>query len=117
MCQARAFSLQGLLEGILLHMKIYCLIALILISVITTKAQDSGEGRYRLYEQTGGVHFMYLIDTQTGRVWHETIDEQTHLLVMYPMLYKSGLTYDLSFIPNETNAIVHLQINPPTTTK
>lgn len=59
------------------------------------------DGRYRLIvaSETYGNR-EYVIDTQSGRVWHSTLDQQKGLAVFVADTYEN-INGDISTIPNE----------------
>lgn len=59
------------------------------------------DGRYRLIvaSETYGSR-EYVIDTQSGRVWHSTLDQQKGMAVLVTDTYEN-INGDLSTIPNE----------------
>src|ERR1035438_1208018 len=74
------------------------------------------DGRYRLIvtTSTSGNNYgttsldkQYVIDTETGRVWHSVVDAQKSLIVFESSPYEN-LDRQLSFIPNESTAALTL---------
>ena len=63
---------------------------------------DSGnEGRYKLVVTTSSYgDKQYVIDTQTGRVWHSTLDKQKQMVVFVTFTYEN-IDGNLSTVPNE----------------
>ena len=64
---------------------------------------DSGNGgRYRLVvTSSSNGDKQYVIDTETGRVWHSTVDQRKQMIVFISFPYQN-ISGDLSTIPNET---------------
>jgi hypothetical protein len=66
-----------------------------------SKAYDTygNNGRYRLVITPNGMECV--IDTQSGRVWHSTFDEEKKTVVFVTYTYEN-VDGNLSTIPNET---------------
>lgn len=69
------------------------------------------QGRYSLIP--AGDSF-YVIDSQTGRVWHRELDPQHNMLVLQSFPYQN-IEGALSTVPNETATSVALPIQRPLT--
>lgn len=69
-------------------------------------------GRYRLIVATDsyGPH-EYVIDTQSGRVWHSAVDTQKQRIVFVSYVYQN-IDGDLSTVPNETATSVVSRSQP-----
>jgi hypothetical protein len=66
-----------------------------------SKSYDTygNDGRYRLVITPNGMECV--IDTQSGRVWHSTFDQQKQMVVLVTFTYEN-IDGDLSTVPNET---------------
>lgn len=69
------------------------------------------QGRYSLIP--AGESF-YVIDSQTGRVWHRELDPQHNMLVLQSFPYQN-IDGALSTVPNETATSVEMPIQRPPT--
>jgi hypothetical protein len=81
------------------------IVALTALTAITlnVRAGDEG-GRYKLVmarTSNNGADMPYIIDTQTGRLWHETFDAEKNQLVYVSCVYEN-VDGQLSAVPNET---------------
>ena len=72
------------------------------------------DGRYRLLIGPNGME--YVIDTQSGRVWHSTFDQQKRMVVFVSFTYEN-VDGDLSTIPNETVTGVVQRSQPASTSQ
>jgi len=101
-------------------LKIYLITALAAIT-LSVRAGDE-DGRYKLVmaHQYNGNDVPYVIDTQTGRVWHQTFDSEKNI-VWYQSINYGNVEGDLSKVPNETTTGVILKgqnqatVTPPIT--
>ena len=66
--------------------------------VVTTGTLGSNYG-------STSVDKEYVIDTQTGRVWHSALDEKRKQAVLYPFPYEN-VDEQLSLIPNESATVI-----------
>jgi hypothetical protein len=67
------------------------------------------DGRYRLLITPNGMECV--IDTQSGRVWHSTLDAQRNMIVFVSFTYEN-IDGDLSTIPNENATSVVSKSQP-----
>jgi hypothetical protein len=66
----------------------------------------SQPNRYKFYSSGNGQWPReFLLDTQTGRMWQYTMDQEKNVFVMSPVAFES-LDKKLSLIPNETSTEV-----------
>ena len=66
-----------------------------------SKTYDSGnDGRYKLVVTTGSYDTQYVIDTQTGRVWHSVVDTDKKMILFVSYTYQN-IDGEMSKIPNE----------------
>jgi hypothetical protein len=70
---------------------------------------ENQDGRYKLSVVSGtyGVQ-EFVIDTQSGRVWHTTLDAQKGLAVFVTATYEN-VSGDLSTIPNEVATTIKMR--------
>jgi hypothetical protein len=67
----------------------------------STNTYGNQEGRYRLVVTTGQYgDTSYVIDSQTGRVWHSVADTEKKLMVFAVTPYEN-IHNELGLIPNE----------------
>ncbi len=91
-------------------------------STTPTKNYDSygNDGRYRLVVTQGSYGDReYVIDTQSGRVWHSALDQDKQIVVLASETYEN-IDHELSKIPNETaigivvnKAVPNVQVGLP----
>jgi len=61
------------------------------------------QGRYSLIpvNLSTGFNIPYVIDSQTGRVWRQTLDSEHNTIVFVSVVYQN-VAGDISTVPNET---------------
>jgi hypothetical protein len=69
------------------------------------------DGRYRLIVADST---QYVIDTQTGRVWHSVVDMDNRMMVLVSYTYQN-IDGEKSTIPNETATGVFVKHKAPGT--
>jgi len=71
------------------------------------------DGRYRLIVADSRE---YVIDTQTGRVWHSVVDMENKMIVFVSYTYQN-IDGERSTLPNETATSVVVKRKPSSTTE
>lgn len=79
------------------------------------RAYDSygNDGRYRLVVGDGRE---YVIDTQSGRVWHSALDVDNKMVVLVSFTYEN-IAGERSTVPNETATGVVVKPKPTATSE
>ena len=85
-------------------------VASLVICALNVDAGDDQGGRYRLVmaRTSDGSDRPYVFDTQTGRVWHQTLDVKKNALVFSSDSFEN-IDGELSKVPNETATDVVLK--------
>lgn len=68
----------------------------------TSSPTSSSDGRYRMFspQQASGAPDIYVIDTQTGRIWRQVFYTDIKKLYMVPQPYLSADSQTASAVPN-----------------
>ncbi len=89
----------------------------VLAQPATDACGDNQGGRYRLIAvNEGNSSRPYIIDVQTGRVWHQTYDSEKKQVVFTSSTYEN-ISGELSTVPNETATSLVVKNSQPATSE